>query len=202
MEIKTFERAEMIPMKKIRPYWRNPRKNEDTVEALKSSIQEFGYRVPIVVDEQMVIISGHARYKALDQLGYTEALCIISDMSPEEAKEFRLIDNKISELSTWDLESLKRELEQIEQIEELTELGFKEFEIQALSDDVEIELDSLDEIEVDIDGDFGSDAPLGHAINANKGDEEYEEVELEITCPSCLGTYKKTRSDILGEDKS
>lgn len=83
------------------PYWRNPRKNDVAIEKVKASIQEFGYQTPIIVDAKMTIISGHTRYRALKELGYTDIPVMITDMPEKKAKEFRIIDNRTSEYATW-----------------------------------------------------------------------------------------------------
>jgi ParB family transcriptional regulator, chromosome partitioning protein len=97
----------------IRPYWRNARKNDETVKQLVKSIQEFGYVQPIAIDKENIIIAGHARYKALKQLGYTQIEVIILDLPERLAKQYRLADNKTAEQSSWDLDKLAKELEAI-----------------------------------------------------------------------------------------
>lgn len=95
----------------LREYENNPRNNEDAVEAVANSILEFGFKVPIIVDGNNVIIAGHTRYKASHRLGITEVPCIIAcDLTEEQIKAFRLVDNKTSELATWDIEKLNEEL--------------------------------------------------------------------------------------------
>lgn len=104
---------EVLPIGSIKPYWRNPRKNQKTVDALVQSIQKYGFNVPLVLDRNHVIITGHARYKALMQLGWTDVPCVISDMSETLAKEYRIADNKTSEISEWDRQQLEFELREI-----------------------------------------------------------------------------------------
>ena len=103
-----------IKLVNIKPYWRNARKNKETIELLKKSISEYGFVNPILVDSNNVIIAGHARYSALVQLGYKEAKCIVlSDLSEIEAKRLRIIDNKIPEYTQWDFKDLGIELREI-----------------------------------------------------------------------------------------
>ena len=102
-----------LKLAKIRPYANNPRDITPAVEAVKESIRRFGYIVPIVVDEDHVIITGHTRYRALTELGWTEALVIVSDMSQARANEFRIIDNRSSEIALWDRDRLVAELRSI-----------------------------------------------------------------------------------------
>lgn len=107
MKIKT------VPLEKLQPYWRNPRNNEPAVQAVKASIERYGFNSPIIIDPKNVIIAGHTRFKALLELGWTEAPCVTLDISPEKAKEYRIADNKCSELAEWDMTNLIPELREI-----------------------------------------------------------------------------------------
>lgn len=96
------------------PYENNPRINDEAVEYVKNSIKEFGFKVPIVIDKNNVIIAGHTRLKASLELGLKEVPCIIADdLSEEQIKAFRLADNKVSEKSMWDFDKLDEELDNI-----------------------------------------------------------------------------------------
>ena len=96
------------------PYENNPRINDEAVEYVKNSIKEFGFKVPIVIDKNNVIIAGHTRLKASLELGLKEAPCIIADdLSEEQIKAFRLADNKVAEKSQWDFSKLDEELDGI-----------------------------------------------------------------------------------------
>lgn len=99
----------------LKEYENNPRDNTAAVVAVANSIKEFGFKVPIIVDGDNIIIAGHTRFKAAISLGLEEVPCIVaSDLTPEQVKAFRLADNKVGEIATWDLEKLKLELENIE----------------------------------------------------------------------------------------
>ena len=88
-------KVQQISLDEIRPYWRNPRNNESAIDAVKKSIQEYGFNQPIVTDKDLVIIAGHTRYKALLQLGWKEApVVVLEDIAPEKAKQYRIADNK------------------------------------------------------------------------------------------------------------
>lgn len=105
---------ESINIDEIIPYKNNPRFNDDAVEAVAQSINEFGFKVPIVIDKNNVIVTGHTRYKAARQLGYMKIPCIrADDLTEEQIKAFRIADNKVSELATWDYDKLEIELEDI-----------------------------------------------------------------------------------------
>ena len=89
-----------LPLSEIKPYENNPRHNESAVDAVAQSIKEFGFKNPIIVDKHKVIIAGHTRYKAAQQLGLEEVPCIIdSDLTEKQAKAYRLVDNKVGELA-------------------------------------------------------------------------------------------------------
>lgn len=96
------------------PYENNPRINDGAVEYVKNSIKEFGFKVPIVIDKNNIIIAGHTRLKASLELGLKEVPCIIADdLTEEQVKAFRLADNKVSEKSQWDFSKLDEELDGI-----------------------------------------------------------------------------------------
>lgn len=95
----------------LKPYEKNPRINDNAVEYVANSIKEFGFKVPIVIDQNYVIVAGHTRLKAAKQLGLKEIPVIIADdLTPEQIKAFRLADNKTAEFATWDNDLLLGEL--------------------------------------------------------------------------------------------
>lgn len=110
----------------IKPYDNNPRNNEEAVQYVANSIQEFGFKVPIVIDKDGVIVAGHTRYKAAQRLGLDKVPCIVADdLTPEQIKAFRLADNKTAEIATWDFEKLSLELNELEMYE-MSVFGFDE----------------------------------------------------------------------------
>ena len=109
----------------IKPYEKNPRKNDKSVEKVANSIEEFGFKVPIVIDKDNVIVCGHTRYKALQKLGATSVPCVIADdLTEEQIKAYRLADNKVGEDSLWDISLLEEELEEILEID-MKDFGFE-----------------------------------------------------------------------------
>lgn len=103
-----------INIKQIIPYDKNPRKNNEAVDPVAESIKEFGFKVPIVVDKNNVIITGHTRYKAAKKLKMKTVPCIVADdLTEEQAKAFRLADNKVGEIAEWDTDLLRMELDDI-----------------------------------------------------------------------------------------
>ena len=108
----------------IKPYENNPRHNDNAVDAVAASIREFGFKVPLVVDSDGVIVAGHTRYKAAKKLGLQTVPCLVADdLTQEQVNAFRLADNKVGELATWDLDTLKVELDNIGEID-MSEFGF------------------------------------------------------------------------------
>lgn len=108
----------------LNPYANNPRLNDGAVDSVAASIKEFGFKVPIVVDSDGVIVTGHTRVKAAEKLGLESVPVIVaSDLSPEQVKAFRLADNKTSELAEWDMGKLDIELGEIENID-MNDFGF------------------------------------------------------------------------------
>ena len=100
-----------IALSELKPYDKNPRRNDKAVSGVLKSIQTFGFKIPLVVDKDNVIVCGHTRYKAAQKLGLEKVPCIIADdLSEEQIKAFRLVDNKTAELAEWDLEKLDKEL--------------------------------------------------------------------------------------------
>ncbi|MEX2388717.1 MAG: DNA modification methylase [Phycisphaeraceae bacterium] len=98
----------------IQPYERNPRINDQAVDAVAASLAEFGFRQPIVVDEGGVIIVGHTRWKAAKKLGLAKVpVHVATDLSPEQIRAYRIADNKTGELADWDLEILPIELNEL-----------------------------------------------------------------------------------------
>lgn len=106
------------------PYANNPRLNDNAVDAVAASIKEFGFKVPIVVDCENVIINGHTRLKAAHKLGLKQVPVIVADdLTPEQVKAFRLADNKTGELAEWDMDKLDIELDSIADID-MGDFGF------------------------------------------------------------------------------
>jgi site-specific DNA-methyltransferase (adenine-specific) len=105
-------KIEYIGIDKIKPYHNNPRKNDNAIEPVSKSIQQFGWQQPIVVDGEMVIIVGHTRYEAAKKLGLDKVPVVIATgLSKEQARSYRLVDNKTGDLSRWDTNKLLQELD-------------------------------------------------------------------------------------------
>lgn len=112
----------------IIPYENNPRKNDSAVDKVANSIREFGFKVPIVVDSENVIVAGHTRLKAAEQLGLkTVPVIVADDLTEDQIKAFRLADNKTGEIAGWDFTRLEEELDGL--TIEMTQFGFDESSI-------------------------------------------------------------------------
>lgn len=148
-----------IKTNKLIAYEYNPRNNEPAIEAVANSIKEFGFKSPIIIDKNNVIVAGHTRKLAADKLGIKEVPCIIADdLTPEQIKAYRLADNKTAELADWDFELLEKEL---------AELTAFDFDMNNFGFDIE-----------DIDINF----PAG--TEDDQGDLTKKEPKT-TTCPNC-----------------
>ena len=104
----------MKRLDEIKPYLKNPRKNDKTVEMLVKVIPQVGFNVPILIDKDGVIVKGHARYKAAFKLGMEQVPCVVTTATPEQINLDRITDNRISELSEWMEEGLLHELDALD----------------------------------------------------------------------------------------
>jgi site-specific DNA-methyltransferase (adenine-specific) len=130
-----------INIKDIRPYEKNPRKNNSAVAYVAESIKQFGFKVPIIIDKNNVIVAGHTRYKAAKKLGINTVPAIIADdLTDEQIKAFRLADNKVAEQAEWDIDLLNEELEEIFDID-MTDFGF-----EVLEEEKEVEEDGYEPV--------------------------------------------------------
>lgn len=115
----------------LKAYKNNPRKNDAAVEVVAASIRQFGFKVPVIIDADNVIIAGHTRVKAAALLDMESVPCIVADdLTPEQIKAFRLADNKVSEFAEWDFDILNMELAELADIDfDMSKLGFDIFEL-------------------------------------------------------------------------
>lgn len=178
-----------IPLDEIKPYWRNPRNNDGAVEAVKASIVAYGMNVPLVLDPERVIIAGHTRYRALRELGAKEAPCIVLDLPPDKAKEYRLVDNGVAEIAEWDMAMLIPELREVADLEAM-EVFFPSFDLESL---------------VQESAGGSSKGPTQDRIDArsNELDQQMERRQVQtlsdivtMTCPHCGEDYEVSRSEI------
>ena len=103
-----------IPIEEITPYKNNPRINEDAIPFVMNSIKEFGFKNPIILDKNNIVVAGHTRLESAKRLKMEEIPCIYADdLTEEQIKAYRLADNKVSEKSMWDYDKLEEELDNI-----------------------------------------------------------------------------------------
>lgn len=140
----------------LKPYENNPRYNDEAVQYVAKSIEDFGFKVPLVIDKNNTIVAGHTRYKASLELGLKEVPCIIADdLDEEQLKAFRLVDNKVSEKASWNYDLLDEELKDL---------------------DIDLSVYGLDNLDLDLDI-KDSDFIQGTEVTLSK--------EKEIVCPNC-----------------
>ncbi len=129
----------MMPIDELVPYENNPRINSNAVDAVAASIREFGFKVPIVIDSENVIIAGHTRLLAAKSIGMDEVPCIVAnDLTEEQVKAFRLVDNKTAELAEWDMDALAAEMAYLE------EFDWSDFGFDDMFENDDIDMDDLD----------------------------------------------------------
>ena len=164
--------TEERPLTDLVPYWRNPRRiSDEAVNAVAQSIERYGYRQPIVVDEEGVIVIGHTRYMALRRLGQTTAqVSVAKGLTAAQVKQLRAVDNRTAEYNDWDFEKLADELAQ------LTGEG------------------SLDELFRDIESAPPSPSMDREPTPAPVGEEEARTTGgpgAEFICPSCFHQWEQ-----------
>lgn len=159
------------------PYWRNPRRiTDEAVNAVAESIRRYGYQQPIAVDEANVIVVGHTRYSALRRLGYTHAqVRVLRDLTPQQIKQLRLIDNRVAELTSWDFDSLMSELG------DLDASLMQRFFPEVSEDDTDMVVE-MDEMPWDVPQEVDDD-PEPHSGR-----------EVEFVCPSCFNMWEQSVS--------
>lgn len=177
-ELKVVNKIVMKKLNEIRPYFRNPRKNDKTVDMLVKVIPQVGFNVPILIDKEGVIVKGHARYKAAFKLGMEEVPCVVTDASEEQINLDRITDNKISELSEWLDEGLAHEIDMIDISygDILGDLNLKNDVIE--SQFSETELDEIDYNEPDITPE--QKQKIYEEVMAKKQEEAIAELEKEV----------------------
>jgi len=117
-------KIEYVNINSIKPYKKNPRKNEEAIPYVMESIKQFGFKNPVILDKDNIIVAGHTRIESAKRLGMTEIPCIYADdLTDEQIKAFRLADNKVAEIAEWDIDLLDTELDDILNID-MSDFGF------------------------------------------------------------------------------
>lgn len=164
-----------INVDQLKPYEKNARKNKAAVAIVKQSINKFGFRNPILIDQNNIIIAGHTRLEAAIELGIKKVPVIeINDLTENQIKAFRIMDNKSGEFAQWDKDLLKEEFHALEDTDEFNFTGFSSNEITSIWD-----------------------APQPEKISVDGSEEEAEGVEqlgsIVITCPECSHKFKRKK---------
>ena len=144
-------KIQTIKLEKIKPYENNPRNNDSAVDKIVESIKEFGFQNPIILDKNYTIIAGHTRYKAAQKLNLDEVPCIVDDtLTDEKVKAYRIADNKLAELSSWNYDSLKLELQGLNDADfNIDCLGFSDFELNNILQSFDYDRSDMDPTDED-----------------------------------------------------
>lgn len=141
-----------VQISKLVPYENNPRNNESAVDTVAASIEKFGFRVPLVIDKDNVVVAGHTRLLAAQKLGMKKVPCTVADdLTEAQLRAYRLADNKVAEMATWDIPLLNAEL---------------------------AELTGMDDFDIDM-SEFGFDVPDEDYVDNFFGENEESEAEGE-----------------------
>ena len=166
-------------IRELKPYKRNPRDIRDAIGPVSESIKMFGFKQPIVIDKDNVVVAGHVRLEAAKKLGMKKVPCVVADdLTEEEVKAYRLADNRTRDLSKWDSEKLIEELDKIEAMGVGIDMGEFGFTIvqETVNDSSQFEDERPNEGNV-------SSTPVQREDEDPEEDEEEE--SFEHICPSC-----------------
>ena len=170
MTIKELKTTDLIP------YANNPRHNDNAVEAVANSIREFGFKVPIVIDKNNVIVAGHTRVKEAEKLGLEKVPCIVADdLTPDQVAAFRLADNKTGELAEWDNELLDEELKKLQGIIDMQAFGFDD--LQELINEIEHENPYSNGVKIPHYEPTGEKVEVEELCDKTKANQLLEEIE-------------------------
>tara|TARA_B100001094_G_scaffold332747_1_gene406222 strand:+ start:10000 stop:10584 length:585 start_codon:yes stop_codon:yes gene_type:complete len=175
----------LCDVSKIKPYWRNARNNKKTIELIKESVTSFGFFGTITVDKNYTIITGHARFNALVELGYKNVpIEMVEHLNDNKVRQYRIADNKISEKTDWVAEDLMVEIKEIGNINEMQ----KYFDVK---------LD--DWLQIDTQRGFNPMYPVSTTTTPNdvsNNDVKKVNETINIECPNCNKTIKFGRKEL------
>ena len=186
MKVKTLKLTE------IKPYWRNPRQNDNAVAVVKDSIQQFGFSQPILLDSEGVIVAGHTRYRAAMELGMESVPTITLDLTPEKAKAFRIADNKAGEFSAWDNDKLVQELRELPELKGM-EIFFKGDELERMMATVQnVTIQQVTQANV-------NQQQQNADSRMQTQSEDTQARYVKTTCPHCFKDYFLDREELMKE---
>ena len=165
---------EMRAIDSITPYPNNPRHNQSAIRDVATSIRKYGFKQPIVVDKEGVIVVGHTRYLAAQQFGLTEVPVLVSDLTDKQNREYRIADNKTNELASWDFDKLA---------EEIADLDFGEFDFDLSF----VMTDAEDSGDGEASGEREKRASETEAKEGatEYGEDEFGDEQFQCQCPRC-----------------
>ena len=164
-----------VDIDNVIPYQNNPRINDDAVDKVAASIREFGWQQPIVVDKNNVIIVGHTRLKAAQQLGMKQVPVVFADLSEEKAKAYRLADNKTNEFAQWDFDLLTQELEGLDL--DMEAFGFDVSDIETEEPEDETENPYTKEVNIPQYEPTGEYVDIAELVDTTKANELIERIK-------------------------
>jgi hypothetical protein len=181
--------VKVVPVSAVKPYPGNPRRNDEAVGAVAKSITEYGFNQPIVVDAEMVVIAGHTRLRAAQSLGMKKVPVVVVDLTPDQAKAYRIADNKTAEFADWNMGDLVAELREIGDVSDF----FPMLDVNALLAEA---------------GGLGFEPPKQAEIDAatDKAREVFTERSTEkqgnyaaVDCPECGRMFHVDRTEAMRE---
>lgn len=171
----------------LKEYENNPRINDNAVDAVAESIKQFGFKVPIIIDKNNIIVAGHTRLKAAQKLGLENVPCIVADdLTPEQVRAFRIADNKVGEIAEWDFNALAKEIAELETID-FSQYGF---------DVNEITPDSFGEIFELSNGDKGEIQQITFTLHNEQAELIKYALEMVGECAENFGNTNKNGNAI------
>lgn len=178
--------VQTLPIGDVKPYFKNPRRiPEEAIEAVRQSIDAYGYVQPIVVDKENVIVVGHTRLQALKRLQATEVQVYVTDLPEDKVREYRLADNRTGEMTSWDHGALVLELREFEK--DLLDQYFPDFDLE-----ISQVAGATDVTQNDVD-------------RATQRVLEVREppplTTVEVVCPSCFNVFKVRADNLPGMDE-
>lgn len=210
-------KMQMMAISDLIPYVNNPRQNDDAVDAVASSIKNFGFKVPIVIDSNNEIINGHTRLKAAKKLGLeTVPVIVADDLTPEQVKAFRLADNKVGEIATWNDDMLAIELGELSEIDfDMTEFGFEIEEEKEVIEDEDFDTTPPEEPTSKLNdvyqlgrhrlmvGDSVNEKDINNLMGGKKADMIFTDPLYGMNAVSKSGVLSKTYgTDIMNDDNN
>tara|TARA_R100000278_G_scaffold8224_1_gene10354 strand:+ start:84 stop:629 length:546 start_codon:yes stop_codon:yes gene_type:complete len=174
-------KIESVDINTVKPYWRNPRNNENAVQKVKTSIADYGYNQLITVDKNNVVITGHTRLRALKELGETKIDIMRLDLTEKKAKEYRIIDNKTSEFAKW-TDDLFVELRDIGN-DDILDIYFSDKDLNKLDKDLGVDFADLKQDDIDKKED-----EIMHTFKSMRN--AYEQEPKIIACPHCRKEFE------------